>query len=185
MDEEALIAAVIRIRAGSEPLTNSQVHAALTADGFEVDLSAVKKAASKAAKRTGSTVALPAPAPAAEPSKPSNKELKAAKSAAESLKAAESAMARAVRRLQNRHLLSSASASGQGGEPLDEAAIDAAVARAISGALDEGQSVSRERFEADVATLQWVLHPGCPRATPMEQAVAAAAQLKMLMANCR
>ena len=183
-----MISAVLRIRADSAlQLTNAQLHAALVAEGADVEVSAVKKAASKAAKRTaattdGSMAITPAETPAAV-SKPSNKELKAAKASADAFKAVEGTMMKAVRRLQNRHLLSSASASGDGSAPLDKASIDRAVTRAISGALDAGETVSRERFEADVATLQWVLHPMCPRETSAEQAVAAAAQLEMLMAK--
>jgi hypothetical protein len=191
MDEEALIAAVLRIRAVSaEPLSVAQVHAALVAEGADVEMGPVKKAASKATKRAavagagagagaGGAGAPPAVQPEAlSTQKPSNKELKAARAAAESLKVAESCMMKAQKRLQNRHLL-----NASGGEELDQAAVARAVSRAISGALDAGETVSRERFEADVATLQYILHAGAPVALADEQRKAATTQLEMLMAK--
>jgi len=187
MDEEALIMAVIRLRTESaEPLNAAALTALLTAEGVEAEASAVKKAASKATKRMAqSAAAAPAPiTPAAEPAAPSNKELKAAMAAVESLRAAEAVMMKAQKRLANRHLLrSSAATEGD----LDKAAIERAVVQAISGALPAGETtVSRERFEADLATLQWILHPGVARserfevALTGEQRAAATAQLAML-----
>ena len=184
MDEEALIEAVLRLRAASaEPLSVAQLHAALVAEGADAEMGPVKKAASKAAKRAAAAGTAPeVPAAAAEASaNPSNKELKAAKAAADSLKAAEGCMMKAQKRLQNRHMLSRSAL--ESGEDLDKAAIERAVKRAISGALDPGETVSRERFEADLATLQWILHAGAPVDLDEAARKAATTQLEMLMAK--
>jgi len=90
-------------------------------------------------------------------------------------------MMKAQKRLQNRHMLSRSAL--ESGEDLDKAAIERAVKRAISGALDPGETVSRERFEADLATLQWILHAGAPVDLDEAARKAATTQLEMLMAK--
>lgn len=73
MEEEALIAAVLRLRlASAEPLQAAALHAALSSEGLDVDMSAVKKAASKAAKRTGAA-AVPALAKSSSGLSPNSK----------------------------------------------------------------------------------------------------------------
>ena len=80
------------------------------------------------------------------------------------------------KRLQNRHMLNAA-----GGElPTDKAFIQRAAMRAITGSLDSGETVCKERVEADLAMLEWILHPGNPSDIAREQKTAAAAQLTML-----
>jgi hypothetical protein len=181
MDEEALISRVLSLRAAStEPLTAAQLHAALTDEGLELEFSAVKKAASKAAKRAPETMAASAsPAPETGPPTTSKKAEKAAKATAEALKAAETLMLNTQKRLQNRHLLNAAG----GTLPTDKAFIERAALRAITGSLDAGETVSRERVEADMAMLEWLLHPGNPSDIAQEQKLAAVAQLEMLKAQ--
>ena len=96
MDEEALIACVLRLRLNGECV--AQVAALLEQEGTSVPLSQVKKACSKAAKRS------PAAA-AAAPSAPNGatnekKEAKRAKAAAAMIKSAESVMLDSQRRLK-------------------------------------------------------------------------------------
>ena len=100
MDEEALITSVVRLRLNGESV--AQVAALLEQEGTSVPLSQVKKACSKAAKRTP---AAPAAAPAAAPPAPDGasnekKEAKKAKAAAAMIKSAESAMLESQRRLK-------------------------------------------------------------------------------------
>ena len=100
MDEDALIASVLRLRLNGESV--AQVAALLEQEGTSVPLSQVKKACSKAAKRSP---AAPAAAPAAAlcaPNGASNekKEAKRAKAAAAMIKSAESAMLDSQRRLK-------------------------------------------------------------------------------------
>ena len=100
MDEEALIASVLRLRLNGESV--AQVAALLEQEGTSVPLSQVKKACSKAAKRCPAAAAA---APAAAPSAPNGatnekKEAKRAKAAAAMIKSAESAMLDSQRRLK-------------------------------------------------------------------------------------
>ena len=184
MDEEALISAVIRLRQQStEPLNAAALTALLTAEGVDVEPSAVKKAASKATKRMAATAPAPV-APAAKPAAPSNREKKAAAAAVESFRRAEADMVKAQKRLASHDLLRTSAAAEV---DLDKAAIERGVVLAISGVLPEGSaSVSRERFEADLATLEWILHPGVAQserfqvALTDEQRVQATTQLAML-----
>jgi len=180
-NEEALIESCIRIRlASTEALTPAQVHAALISEGVAVEAGAVKKACSKATKRMASAnpaAATSAPASAAESEASSKQKLKAAKAATEALKAAESAMMSSQKVLRDKWMF-----DGQGGAPPSDtkAFIQLATARAVSGTLDVDESVSKERVDADVATLQWVLHPGSPFELPEEQRAAARVQLDKL-----
>ena len=104
MDEEALIASVLRLRLNGESV--AQVAALLEQEGTSVPLSQVKKACSKAAKRSpAAAAAATAAAPAAAPSAPNGatnekKEAKRAKAAAAMIKSAESAMLDSQRRLK-------------------------------------------------------------------------------------
>jgi len=68
LSEEDLIDSVARIKlASADALTAKQVHEALTSEGVVVDFSAVKKAASKAAKRTPAALRLRSTSKAMEP----------------------------------------------------------------------------------------------------------------------
>jgi hypothetical protein len=100
MDEEALIVSVLRLRLNGESV--AQVAALLEQEGTSVPLSQVKRACSKAAKRTP---AAPAAVPAAAPPAPDGastekKEAKKAKAVAAMMKSAESAMLETQRQLK-------------------------------------------------------------------------------------
>ena len=165
---------------------------------------ATKRMAAASANPAAATAA---PASAAESEASSKQKIKAAKAATEALKAAESAMMSSQKVLRDkvgtsrsnttpshpachsRALRSRVPGSpaqwmfdGQGGAPPSDtkAFIQLATARAVSGTLDVGESVSKERVDADVATLQWVLHSGSPFELPEEQRVAARVQLDKL-----
>lgn len=161
LDEEALIEAVVRIRTAGE--SAAQVHAVLTAEGVEVSLSDVKKAASKAAKRMGGLPAAAskqqaAPAPAAAPANP-EKAAKAAKKAEKQanaeLKAAEQDMMQAQRKLR-----AAKSGNSDGAVTIDgdvQQFIQAIAMRALSGVLEPGDSDHLAlRIEADICALEWV-----------------------------
>lgn len=177
MDEEALIEAVLRIRASSgEKLTAALVHEKLAAEGVVVELSALKKAASKASKRAPQSIE----APVQSTAKGSGKELKAAKKAAELLKVAASTMMKSNVRLRDRHMLSTYHSE----PPADpKAFIEQAVSRAISGVMAADETVSKKRVEADMATLLWLLHPGNTFELPQERRTAAEAQLELIRSN--
>ena len=177
VSEEDLIDSVARIKlASADALTAKQVHEALTSEGVVVDFSAVKKAASKAAKRT--PAALP-PAPVqALPEAPaqSKSELKKANAKVEALKAAEVAMFTALKALHEERWMVALH-----GEQRDtKAFIDSAAAGAISGALAAGEPVGKERVDADVATLQYILLAGSPFELAEEERKMAEAQLEKL-----
>ena len=176
VDEEALIAHVIRVKCASgESLTAAQVHAALTVEGLEVAAKDVKKACSKAAKRLDPSMQDAAVVEAA--AAPSKQQLKAAKVAADSLKAAEAAMMNSQKALRDRWMF-----DGVGGAPPSDSKgfIELATARAISGTLAPEEVLSKERVEADVCTLAWILTPGSPFKLPNEQCEGARAQLERL-----
>ena len=87
MDEQKLIAAVLRVRVQRD-MTAKEVHAALTQEGITASFSDVKKACSKATKQVAQTAAPVAAAPAA--TAPSEKAAaKAAKAQLSTMKAAE------------------------------------------------------------------------------------------------
>jgi len=176
--EEDLIASVLRVKsASSEQLTAKQVHEALTAEGITADFAAVKKAASKAAKRAPAETALPAaPVPAPTPPAPSKQDQKRATAQAEALKAGELAMFTALKELHQERWMVALH-----GESRDtKAFIDRAAAFAIAGALTDEDGLSKERVEADVATLQYILLPGSPFELPEEECSQAREQLEKL-----
>ena len=179
--EEQLIEHVVRLKTATPELTAGQVHAALLAEGVDVELAAVKKAASKATKRMlaappAAPVPVPAPPNAAAPSK---QESKRATAAAEALKAAEVAMMTAQKALhQERYMVAM-----HGAEADTKGFVDKVVALAISAVLEPDEpAATKERVEADVATLQYVLLGGSPFELPDDQRVAARAQLEKLEA---
>ena len=101
-DEDALIEAVIRVRLAGESVAD--VHAKLSNEFPSATAGEVKKACSKAAKRTGGAlpVATPVTSGKAETKTEAQtkKEAKKAKMAADALKAAQSAMLDAQRKLK-------------------------------------------------------------------------------------
>ena len=175
--EEDLIERVLAIKSSSvDPLTAAQVHAKLTTDGVQVELSQVKKAASKAAKRVPTT--LPAapvavPAPAAGISK---QEAKRAAVATDALKAAELAVMTALKSLHHERWMVALHGTAED----TKAFLDRAAKQAICGSLDDGEPISKERVEADVVTLQYVLLAGSPFKLPDGDRSAAKAQLEKL-----
>lgn len=157
-DEDALIEAVIRVRAEDVAESAAQVMQVLEKEGMNLTLSQVKKACSKASKRVGPAVAAAAPAVSQPPitSQPSEKtQARQAKLAAAELKAAETAMMDAQRKLR-------AAKAGDISAPVTisgtaEAFIQQATSQAITGTLQPGDSeVLKERIEADIAALEWV-----------------------------
>lgn len=178
--EEELIQNVIRIKSASvEALTVAQVHAALVAEGVQVELASVKKAASKAAKRMPSAASAACHSglypPAAIPMA-SKKELKKEAAIADALKAAELAMMTAQKALHQESWM----VALHGTQEETKAFIDRAAKLAISGGLSAGESVGKERVTADVATLQYLLTPGAPFELGEEEQAAAQAQLEKL-----
>eukprot|EP00322_Chrysochromulina_rotalis_P002407 CAMPEP_0115852980 /NCGR_PEP_ID=MMETSP0287-20121206/13272_1 /TAXON_ID=412157 /ORGANISM="Chrysochromulina rotalis, Strain UIO044" /LENGTH=295 /DNA_ID=CAMNT_0003307051 /DNA_START=12 /DNA_END=899 /DNA_ORIENTATION=+ len=176
LSEDALIESVIRIKAASSmPLTAKEVFDTLVAEGAQVELSQVKKAASKAAKRTTTLPEARVLVPTASAG-PSKAEAKKAQAQADALKAGEVAMFSALRELHQERWMVALH-----GESKDtKSFIDHAVASAISGALTEDEGVSKERVEADVATLQYVLLPGSPFELPDTERDMARTQLEKL-----
>ena len=157
MDEEALIASVLRLRVNGESV--AQVHAMLESEGADVTLPQVKKACSKASKRTGSTAppaaAAVAAAPAADAASEDKKAAKKAKAAAAALKAAESAMLDTQRRLKLAKDPDEMNA--QVPRHQMEAFIQRQTKLAVSGLLGPGDAnVLKDRIEADIAMLEWL-----------------------------
>lgn len=157
MDEEALIASVLRLRVNGESV--AQVHAMLESEGANATLPQVKKACSKASKRTGSTVppaaAAVAVAPAADAASEDKKAAKKAKAAAAALKAAESAMLDTQRRLKLAKDPDEMNA--QVPRHQMEAFIQRQTKLAVSGLLGPGDAnVLKDRIEADIAMLEWL-----------------------------
>jgi len=162
MEEEQLIEHILRVKSDGKASTNTEVHAALQAEGLAVELKDIKKAASKAAKRgvlPAPTAAAPAPAaevPAPVSAKAAKKAAMQEKNAAAELKAQEAIMMETQRRLRT--------AKSGGGlsekvhiEGTMEHFIQQITTRAISGSLEKGdESVLRERIEADIAAIEWV-----------------------------
>jgi len=174
--EDELIDNVLRIKGTAPGLTAKQVHEALTAEGVSVEFSAVKKAASKAAKRLPAQLPDAPPAPEPVPTAPSKQEQKRANAQAEALKAGEHAMFTALKGLHEERWM----VALHGDSKDRKSFIDRAAACAISGALANGDLVSKERVEADVATLQYILLPGSPFELPEEERTQAQAQLEKL-----
>lgn len=155
MDEEALIAAVLRVRVSAPESSAAQVKEALAAEGHgDLTLSQVKKACSKASKRNPRVAGADAPAqqeqvPSKVPTK-SRREEKAEKAAEEALKSAERAMIVAQR-----------SAHNAGGAPppmQSDDFIKWATGRALTGMLDArmNEVANEQRLEADIATIEWI-----------------------------
>eukprot|EP00326_Haptolina_ericina_P014337 CAMPEP_0181210116 /NCGR_PEP_ID=MMETSP1096-20121128/23049_1 /TAXON_ID=156174 ORGANISM="Chrysochromulina ericina, Strain CCMP281" /NCGR_SAMPLE_ID=MMETSP1096 /ASSEMBLY_ACC=CAM_ASM_000453 /LENGTH=249 /DNA_ID=CAMNT_0023301365 /DNA_START=14 /DNA_END=763 /DNA_ORIENTATION=+ len=162
MEEDALIEAVIRLRlTGCDSVP--KLHAALEGEGEAVTLSQVKKAASKATKRTGTSA--PASAPAGiEPAKPIS-EAKLAKQEKVRLKEEKQKNAEvkgAENDMMEKHRLLKAAKSGDRDAAVTitgtaEEFIQQISKRAISGVLEAGEeSYLKERIEADIATLEWI-----------------------------
>jgi len=155
MDEEALIVSVLRLRLNGESV--AQVAALLEQEGTSVPLSQVKRACSKAAKRTP---AAPAAVPAAAPPAPDGastekKEAKKAKAVAAMMKSAESAM------LETQRQLKLAKDPDEINAQVPRHAMEGFIQRqtklAIGGILGPGDAaVLRERIEADIAMLEWL-----------------------------
>jgi len=159
MDEEQLIQAVMRVKlAGAE--TTAAVHEALVAEGISVELSQVKKAASKATKRAAkadaaSEASKPAAPAATESATSSKKQAKQEKQKAEELKAAQAAMMEAQRKL--RAIKSGGVEQAVTITGTAEDFVQRCTAKALAGVLEEGDDKHlKERIEADIAALDWV-----------------------------
>ena len=162
MDEEALIAAVVRVRLEGE--TFKSVHEKLVAEGLKCEASEVKKACNKASKRghTGivevATDGAAEAAPAAEAVQ-SKRAAKAAKNAGDQklaeLKAAEQHMMETQRLLKGKKTGDPNAAITIDGTA--EAFIQRCTAKALSAGLEPGdQNFLKERIDADIAALEWV-----------------------------
>lgn len=161
IDEEALIARIISCRADLDVSTPAECLKVLEGEFDGLTLSQVKKASSKATKRSGGVVAKEeaqpaAAAAAAKPSKRQEKELAKAEAAkAAELKSAEATMMEMQRRLR-------AAKSGDVAAQVTiqgtaEAFIQGVTTRAIAGTLEpEDQPFLKERIEADITALEWV-----------------------------
>jgi hypothetical protein len=164
VDEEALITAVLRLRESGGGETAPACLAALLPEFEGLTLGAVKKAASKATKRSAAagvpppSKAVSAAAPATEkPVLSEAKQAKQAKAEKAELKQAENAMMDTQRRLR---------AAKSGGDMSTMATqitgsvedfIQKATMRAMAGLLEEGdERFLKERVEADIAALEWV-----------------------------
>tara|TARA_B110001452_G_scaffold34290_1_gene26455 strand:- start:4656 stop:5405 length:750 start_codon:yes stop_codon:yes gene_type:complete len=159
-DEDALIEAVIRVRLAGESVAD--VHAKLSSEFPAATTGEVKKACSKATKRTGGV--LPAAAPATSETAATTetkteaqtkKEAKKAKMAADALKAAQSAMLDSQRKLKLAKDPDTIAAQ------IPAAQMDAFMQRAtklaVSGTLGPGDAnVINVRVEADIAMLEWL-----------------------------
>jgi len=162
MDEEQLIEAVLRVKLTGVDSTPTALHAALVAEGHEVELSQVKKAASKATKRAaraGTLESAPAPAPPAASRAPtaneSKKQAKQEKQAAAELKAAQAAMMEAQRKL--RAVKSGGADMAVTIKGTAEEFVQKITAKALSAVLeDDDEKHLKERMEADIAALEWV-----------------------------
>lgn len=142
--EEALIQAVLRLRVEAPDLTAAAAFAALEVEGMKVTKGDVKKACSKATKRAPPPKEKPASTEPQVPVASSAKQAKLAKAAAAELKAVETAMMQEQKRLRERWV-----DDGQGRAPPTEskAFIQFATGRALSGARDEDEALSKERME--------------------------------------
>jgi len=175
--EDELIEAVLRIkRASEEPLTAAQVHAALAAENVTCELKEVKKAASKAAKRAPPTTTAATESEPPKPQAPSKQSLKKEAAMATALKSAEMAMQWAQKAYHEESWM----VALHGNTEETKAFIDRAAACAISGLLFDGEIVCKERVEADIATLHYMLLPGSPFNLPEESRNAATTQLALL-----
>lgn len=183
--DEELIEAVIRVRLSGAAESAAQVHAALEGEGLAVTLPAVKKACSKAAKRTGSTGAPAAPAAPAsseEPPTSKKKEKAAAKqisSAQAMMKAAEQSMMDCQRKLRL------AKAGAKHGEVTISGTMEEfmqyCTMKAITGSLAPGDAGHlRERIDADIATLEWIkLATAAGQLTLTEDVIALGGELQL------
>ena len=165
VDEETLIAAILRVRVSQPNLTAAETHAVLAAEPefAEVALPAVKKAAGKATKRAAKEAAA-APAAAkksnvltAPPVVSEAKQAKQAKAAGLELSSAQSAM------MDTQRVLRAAKSGGDKHAmavtidmPIEQF-IQQISTKAMSGVLDAGEErFLKERVEADIAALEWV-----------------------------
>lgn len=151
MDEEALIAAVLRVRVSAPESSAAQVKEALAAEGHgDLTLSQVKKACSKASKRNPRVAGADAPAQQEQVPTKSRREEKAEKAAEEALKSAERAMIVAQRRAHN--------AGGAPPPMQSDDFIKWATGRALTGMLDArmNEVANEQRLEADIATIEWI-----------------------------
>ena len=171
IDEDQLIERVIVARAELGVSTNAELLTLLESDFKGLTMSEVKKAASKATKRTGgagvpsATAPSPAPSPAPRaekaPSKRQEKAQEKAKvTALAELKSAEATMMEAQRRLR-------AAREGKIGslnavapvniEGTAEQFIQRITQAAIAGIIDaDDEPFIKLRIEADIAALEWV-----------------------------
>ncbi len=151
MDEEALIAAVLRVRVSAPESSAAQVKEALAAEGHgDLTLSQVKKACSKASKRNPRVAGADAPAQQEQVPTKSRREEKAEKAAEEALKSAERAMIVAQRRAHN--------AGGAPPPMQSDDFIKWATGRALTGMFDArmNEVANEQRLEADIATIEWI-----------------------------
>ena len=195
LDDEALIAAVVRVRAAlpADKQTAAEVHAALIAEGYsDLTLSQVKKASSKAMKRGSinkaaaaeAEVGMQAAAAADAPGTMSKREAKAAKAKEMEMKAAESHMMQANRTLRlsmGDDEYSAAVATSDRGEKF----IKAVTQRALEARLTPAETVRgvpRDRLAADLATLEWMelAEKAGTLTIPEEARASAAAQVARL-----
>ena len=185
LTEAELIESVVRLRSADGSLTTTQIHAAL---GPELDFGLVKKAVSKATKRMAqqgsalpeAPVVVPVPKPASgvddQAAKPSKQAMKKAAAVAEALKAAEVSMMTALKaRYQERWMVALHGTAAE-----TKAFIDRAAMLAISGTLEQDEGLSKERVDADVATLHYLLLPGSPFDLPEADRSKAESQLDKL-----
>ena len=165
IDEEALIAAVIRAREELDISSAADCFSALESEFAGLTLALTKKACSKATKRTAGQPKPAAPAAAAASaasdaapklSKKQEKEAaRAEKAAASELKSAEATMMEMQRRLRAAKIGDAAAPITINGSA--ESFIQAAAQKAITGTIDPDETaVLKERIEADITALEWV-----------------------------
>ena len=163
IEEEALIEAVMRVRsAGAETAAACHEALVLEAPFAALTLSQVKKAASKATKRSAKEPKPPAEtaaakAAAAPPVVNEAKVAKQAKAQATELKSAENAMMDAQRRLRAAKSGGDMGAMAVTVTGTIETFIQQVTAKAMKGVLDPGEErYLKERVEADISALEWV-----------------------------
>jgi len=106
----------------------------------------------------------------------SKQELKKSAALEEGLKSAQVAMMGALKALHAERWMVALH-----GRPQDtKDFVDRAAALALSGLLEKGEAISRERVEADMASLHYMLMPGSPFVLSDEERAAAHAQLEKL-----
>jgi len=157
-DEEVLIAKVISARTELDVSSPAELLKLLEGEFEGLTMSQVKKASSKATKRTGPTPAKAAAEPEAAPKVSKRQEkIKAAeeKATLAEIKTAENQMMEAQRRLRAAKDGDAATAITISGTA--EQFIQQITQRAIAGTLEEDdRAFLKERIEADIAALEWV-----------------------------